>query len=545
MQHSRRSLNGVGSCVAEKRNLLIQTTCFRLYAQVLSGYALDLYPHHDISFDGNWFLRILVPPIIFEAALSIDKRSFNRHIVPILIYAVAGTLVATLLTAMIVHYGTNALAPWCTPIPYVEALTFGALISSIDPIAVLSVLSNMGMNDTDTIYVLIFGESLLNDGVAIVLFHTLVHFLDETLIIDREAIFAATVHFFVVAFGSLLVGVASGMMSTVYFWIFYGCQTPLVEVLMFVCWALLPYYVCDGIGWSGIVAAVAVGFVMDLHIVGQQRIEEDIDAIMDLSEQTATSHDSNGENKLKFNERNRRGIFNRHGHLSTEARAHVGFVTEIISTGMETAIFAYLGFFLFSHRYHWNVIHTLIAILACCVSRAVMIPSLGFVANWITRIQQKRVFCRTQLSSANRKANNRAGVIVDRRMQIALWFAGLRGAMSFALVEHIPLYDSFSGEGTRLKPELKAMTSASIMFTVFVLGGYTYYMMEKLGIAPSNRRTPSENAYEIAALINKGHDLESDDDETETMEGTTTIPGKMTAFRRQRQKQDVDSLLTI
>jgi NhaP-type Na+/H+ or K+/H+ antiporter len=59
----------------------------------------------------------------------------------------------------------------------VEALTFGALISSIDPIAVLSVLSNMGMTDTDTIYVLIFGESLLNDGVAIVLFETLGKFV--------------------------------------------------------------------------------------------------------------------------------------------------------------------------------------------------------------------------------------------------------------------------------------------------------------------------------------------------------------------------------
>jgi len=228
-----------------------------LHFTVASGYALDLVPHSDISFDGNWFLRILVPPIIFEAALSIDKRSFNRHIVPIIIYAVAGTLLATYLTAAIVHHGTVALSGWCPAIPYVEALTFGALISSIDPIATLSVLHNMGMNDTDTIYVLIFGESLLNDGVAIVLFHTLVHFLDETLIIDREAIIAATVHFFVVAFGSLLVGVASGMLSTVYFWVFYGCQTPMVEVLMFFCWALLPYYVCDGIGWSGIVAAVA------------------------------------------------------------------------------------------------------------------------------------------------------------------------------------------------------------------------------------------------------------------------------------------------
>lgn len=134
---------------------------------VLTGYGLMFFPHHDISFDGNWFLRILVPPIIFEAALGIDKRSFNRHIVPILLYAIAGTLIATFLTAFIVHRGSIILQGLCPTIPFVEALTFGALISSIDPIAVLSVLNNMGMTDTDTIYVVIFGESLLNDGVAI------------------------------------------------------------------------------------------------------------------------------------------------------------------------------------------------------------------------------------------------------------------------------------------------------------------------------------------------------------------------------------------
>jgi NhaP-type Na+/H+ or K+/H+ antiporter len=525
---------------------------------------LDFFPHHDVSFDGNWFLRVLVPPIIFEAALSIDKRSFNRHIVPILIYAIAGTLMATVLTAFIVHYGTAALP--CSTIPYVEALTFGSLISSIDPIAVLSVLSNMGMNDTDTIYVLIFGESLLNDGVAIVLFHTLVHFLDETLIIDREAVIAATVHFFVVAFGSLFVGLASGMLSTVYYWIFYGCQTPLVEVLMFFCWALLPYYVCDGIGWSGrcityrlfhvlhsvfltvfcliagIVAAVAVGFVMDLHIVGAKNRSnvEDVNVI-DLSETSAASHDSNGESKLKSADRGRRRIFNQNGHLSNEARTHIGFVTEIIATGMEMAIFAYLGFFLFSHRYHWNFFHMLIAVMACCISRAMMIPTLSFVANRLTRIQQNRAACRQQQPIAmRRKEYTPAGVIVDKKMQIVLWMAGLRGGMSMALVEHIPLYDSFSGEGTRMKPELKAMTSASILFTVFVLGGYTYYMMERLGIAPSNNKINSANAYELSSLLAKGHETLSgeEDEEDDCLYGPSVpIPGKARAFRRPRTTQ--------
>jgi NhaP-type Na+/H+ or K+/H+ antiporter len=410
----------------------------------------------------------------------------------------------------------------------------------------------MGMNDTDTIYVLIFGESLLNDGVAIVLFHTLVHFLDETLVIDRDAIVAAAVHFFVVAFGSLLVGVASGILSTVYFWMFYGCQSPLVEVLMFLCWALLPYYVCDGIGWSGIVAAVAVGFFMDLHIVGQHQVNEDSNSLMDMSENTAATYESNDELKQRRSDKGRRRIFNSSGLMSPEARAHVGFVTELIATGMETAIFAYLGFFLISHRYHWNFFHVIIALLACCASRAIMIPTLSSAANWLTRIQQNRAACRSQSAPpSNKKVSSMAGVIVDKKMQIALWFAGLRGAMSFALVEHIPLYDSFSGEGTRLKPELKAMTSASIMFTVFVLGGYTYYMMQNLGIAPANLRSLSSNTHEMTSLINRSRESESDDEDEDVNDALdiydatpTSTPSKQTAFRRQRHSQ-VDSLITI
>jgi NhaP-type Na+/H+ or K+/H+ antiporter len=461
----------------------------------------------------------MVPPIVFEAALSIDKRSFNRHVVPIIIYAVAGTLIATCLTAVVVHKGSEYFL--CETIPFIEALLFGALISSIDPIAVLSVLSNMGMTDTDTIYVVIFGESLLNDGVAIVLFQTLVHFLDENMTVDSQALVAAAIHFLVVALGSVLVGVGSGMLCTVYYWMMHGCQTALVEVLIFFCWALLPYYVCDGVEWSGVVAVVTTGFVMDLTVVGQQRYDDPQEA----SERQ--------QSPASPRERRRRKVFSREGHLSVEAKTHVGFVAEVVATMMETAIFAYLGLFLINSRYHWSIFHTFIAIGGCCLSRAIMIPTLSFFANWITRIQQFEARWRynklPQHSQEERTAlhgpNIPAGVIIDKNMQLVLWFAGLRGAMSFALVENIPLYDATTGEGTRVKSELKAMTSACIIFTVFFLGGSTYYMMDLLGLAPTNPNdhpnvTAVEKETEMIGLLSK-HSRDEDDEITHDDNGTT------------------------
>ncbi|CAJ1930383.1 unnamed protein product [Cylindrotheca closterium] len=493
-----------------------------------AGWAISYFPHHAFSFDDHWFLRVMVPPIIFEAALSIDKRAFNRHVVPILLFSSFGTLFATLMTASIVHNLSQMLD--CRTIPFIESMTFGALISSIDPIAVLSVLNNMGMTDTDTIYVLIFGESLLNDGIAIVLFDTLLHFLDENMKGDVYAVAAAGIHFMVVAIGSLLVGLGSGICCALYYWIMHGCQQPLVEILTFCCWALLPYYICDGIDWSGIVAVVAAGFVMDMFVVGQHHQLEEKIAV-------DSNFESNGPRRRKV-----RPVFGREGHLSPEAKLHIHFVTEIMATMMETAIFAYLGLFLFSARYHWNFSLSFIAIFACLVGRAVMIPSLSIVANWFTRREHKNSgCCSPQLpvsEPGETKQPNAAGVIVDKKMQLVLWFAGLRGAMSFALVESIPLYDPVSGEGTKLKSELKAMTSACIIFTVFVLGGLTYYMMEFLGLAPSTgtSSTDGNSGQEMVSLMTS---TGNEEDYEEPEEKSMMMDKKETPPRGNRFRQRI------
>jgi NhaP-type Na+/H+ or K+/H+ antiporter len=448
---------------------------------VVGGVGIKFIPHFEFGFQHDLFLRLMVPPIVFEAALNIDKRAFARHFVPIFVYAVYGTLLSTLLTAFFVYKGTYMLSYWCTQIPFIESLTFGALISSIDPIAVLSVLSNIGMSDKDTIYVLIFGESLLNDGVAIVLFQTLMHFLDDSLIIDSEAIAQASIHFCVIAFGSLFIGFLSGSCATIYFWSMKGMQTPLVEVLMFLCWAFIPYYICDGVDWSGIVAIVAAGFVMDIFIIGNKRTGDD-DGI------GSPRGTSRGESTLFCGRCYRsflRNIFSKDGFLSSKAKSHIGFVTEINATFMETSIFAYLGLFLFSSRYRWSFSISIIAIGSCVFSRGFMIVICSFCANVLSRI---RCFTtRTKKdSTTNHHNHHHNDIIIDSRTQIVLLFAGLRGAMSFALVETIPMYDAVSGTGTSVKPELKAMTSASILFTVFVLGGYTSYLLEKLGFQAKN-----------------------------------------------------------
>eukprot|EP00543_Licmophora_paradoxa_P014732 CAMPEP_0202463618 /NCGR_PEP_ID=MMETSP1360-20130828/58878_1 /ASSEMBLY_ACC=CAM_ASM_000848 /TAXON_ID=515479 /ORGANISM="Licmophora paradoxa, Strain CCMP2313" /LENGTH=255 /DNA_ID=CAMNT_0049086587 /DNA_START=214 /DNA_END=981 /DNA_ORIENTATION=+ len=237
---------------------------------------------------------------------------------------------------------------------------------------------------------------------------------------------------------------------------------------------------------------------MDLLVVGQKHS-------LSTNESPPSTAMENVEGGLPFKRAPRRNVFNKEGHLSDIAKNHVHFVCELLSTMMETAIFAYLGVFLFSYRYHWNLWHTFVAIFACCISRAIMIPTLSLVANSITRVQNhlRGQKCRNR---SMKKKSNTGGVVVDSNMQIILWVAGLRGAMSFALVENIPLYDTVTGEGSRLKPELKAMTSATIIFSVFVLGGHTYYALDKLGMTPAQQQ---RSDHEREALLKRKQSVET------------------------------------
>ena len=297
-----------------------------------------------------------------------------------------------------------------------------------------------------------------------------------------------------IAFGSVFVGLTCGIGATIYFWLMKGIQTPLVEVLMFICWAFIPYYICDGVDWSGIVAIVAAGFFMDIYVIGSRTEQQPIDA----NGEVITPE--NGHANMVPSRQRSSGVFSQEGFLSTKAKNHIGFVTEINATLMETAIFAYLGIFLFNRRYHWSIYIPLLAIVSCTMSRSIMVVFSSALSNTISKLSsigKKKM----QTACAGRRLENDKldTVQLDGRMQIVLIFAGLRGAMSFALVETVPMYDQSTGEGSRYKPELKAMTSACIVFTVFILGGYTYYLLEKLGMGPVGKE---EEVVEMVSLIN-------------------------------------------
>jgi monovalent cation:H+ antiporter, CPA1 family len=119
-----------------------------------SSFAGDLRLTRELIF--NAFL----PPLVFEAAISIPWGEFRRDLPVLLVLATAGVLLAAGLTAAGMHY----LAGW----EWTAAVLFGVLIAATDPVSVIATFKEAGVHGR--LRLLVEAESLLNDGTAAVLF---------------------------------------------------------------------------------------------------------------------------------------------------------------------------------------------------------------------------------------------------------------------------------------------------------------------------------------------------------------------------------------
>ena len=111
---------------------LIVATLFKNFG---GPQATDLLLHE--TFDFEFFMTWLLPPIIFEAGFNMNKTAFFANIGPTMFYAFIGTFASTFVVGGIVYWA--GLQGWCHLMDPIAALTFGALISATDPVTVLAV----------------------------------------------------------------------------------------------------------------------------------------------------------------------------------------------------------------------------------------------------------------------------------------------------------------------------------------------------------------------------------------------------------------------
>jgi CPA1 family monovalent cation:H+ antiporter len=213
-------------------------------ALVLVGVFLSLRSRLEITLTPELILSLFLPPLVFEAALHLNAEAVRRNLSTILLFAVPGVLVNMLVVGGIVARGAD--------LQLGMALVFGALIAATDPVAVVAVFRRLGV--PKRLEVLVEGESLLNDGTAIVLYTLAL----GTLASGSFSLYEGVVDFVRVSAGGLLIGLLLGWLVSR---LIAQIDDYLVETTLTTVLAFGSYLIAEQLHVSGVLAVVAAGLV--------------------------------------------------------------------------------------------------------------------------------------------------------------------------------------------------------------------------------------------------------------------------------------------
>ncbi|XP_012515602.1 PREDICTED: sodium/hydrogen exchanger 3 isoform X2 [Propithecus coquereli] len=153
------------------------------------------------------FFFYLLPPIVLDAGYFMPNRLFFGNLGTILLYAVVGTVWNAATTGLSLYGVFLSGLMGELQAGLLDFLLFGSLIAAVDPVAVLAVFEEVHVNEV--LFIIVFGESLLNDAVTVVLYDVFTSFValggDQVTGVDCVK---GIVSFFVVSLGGTLMGVA-------------------------------------------------------------------------------------------------------------------------------------------------------------------------------------------------------------------------------------------------------------------------------------------------------------------------------------------------
>ncbi|VEL07815.1 unnamed protein product [Protopolystoma xenopodis] len=278
------------------------------------------------------FFEFLLPPIVLEAAYSLYNRTFGEFLGTILVYAVLGTVLNFLLIGPVL-YGLDCLGVMGSPTLHLDLkgyLLFSSLIVAVDPVAVLAIFQDIGVDLG--LYYMVFGESLLNDAVTIVLYQIMQAFAGKEHITGGE-IAVGLASFFTVSLGGLLVGVLLGV-ATCFLTRIYSSM----EVIIVLMLGYLAYIMGEVVGWSGIISMIGCGLVQASYAFH---------------------------------------------NLQTTNVTVVKHISKSVAELSEAVIFLFIGIELFRKNLTWHTGFHLWSLTICLVVRLSVVLLLTAIINWV------------------------------------------------------------------------------------------------------------------------------------------------------------------
>ncbi|XP_040192229.1 sodium/hydrogen exchanger 7 isoform X1 [Rana temporaria] len=339
------------SCSEEQRaySTLLVNVSGKFFEYTLKGEIIPEKIHNmeqndmlrKVTFDPEVFFNILLPPIIFHAGYSLKKRHFFRNIGSLLTYAFFGTAVSCFIIGNLM-YGVVKLMKWVgqlkDPFYYTDCLFFGAIISATDPVTVLAIFNDLRA-DVD-LYALLFGESVLNDAVAIVLSSSIVAYqptAENMHTFDAAAFFKCVGVFLGIFSGSFAMGVCTGVATALVTKFTKLHCFPLLETALFFLLSWSTFLLAEACGFTGVVAVLFCG-ITQAHYT--------------------------------------------YNNLSPESRNRTKQLFEVLHFLAENFIFSYMGLALFTFQKHaFSPIFIVGAFIAVFVGRAAHIYPLSFFLN--------------------------------------------------------------------------------------------------------------------------------------------------------------------
>lgn len=223
-------------------------------ALVIVGLLITFQQPLQIDLTPELILSLFIPPLVFEAAFHLEFKSLRENWLPIVALAVPGVFLTTFIVGVIISWGVG--------ISLTSGLVFGALIAATDPVAVVALFKTLGAPKRLTM--LVESESLFNDGTAIVVFKLMLAVALSTIVGNTSDahskgtidFLSATVDFFRVSIGGLLVGIGLGWIIAQ---IIARFDDYLIETMLTVVLAFGTYLLAERFHVSGVLAVVSAG----------------------------------------------------------------------------------------------------------------------------------------------------------------------------------------------------------------------------------------------------------------------------------------------
>ena len=209
--------------------------------------------------DPHLLLFIFLPALIFESAFNCEWHIFRKLLGQVLILAGPMLIGSTVLSAVMLKYGLNYntyTQDGEEKFPFSAALLYGAIISATDPVAVVALLKELGA--PKQLSTLIEGESLLNDGTAMVAFYILLDIVTG----ESPSYSDMFLKFFRLSGGGTLLGIITGIITTFFIHLIHNNFVLEINLTIVSCYIM--FYIAEFtfVAVSGILALVALGLFM-------------------------------------------------------------------------------------------------------------------------------------------------------------------------------------------------------------------------------------------------------------------------------------------